>query len=128
MEIASQAEYAGSIPVIGSPERHVNGISAHPNHTPNGHFGRRLTVSRRDTQPETVCCVRHRWNDRPGDWFPRRSAGSQLWPRLTANPPRNFQAVFLHDDRVAHVDGVEIPFRVLGAEADAAVTDVVMPE
>jgi hypothetical protein len=47
---------------------------------------------------------------------------------LTRHRSRNLDAVFLHDDRVANVDRVEVPLRVLGAQADAAVADILIPE
>ena len=40
----------------------------------------------------------------------------------------HFEAVLLHDHRVADVDRVEVPLRVLGAQADAAVADILVSE
>ena len=41
MEIASQAEHAGSIPVIGSAEYKFSGTLAYLSHTPSGNSDRR---------------------------------------------------------------------------------------
>jgi hypothetical protein len=49
-------------------------------------------------------------------------------PNLRRHCSRNFDAVFLHDHGVTDVDRVVVPFRVLGAQADAAVADILIPE
>jgi hypothetical protein len=46
----------------------------------------------------------------------------------TRHCSRNFDAVFLHNHRVANVDRLVVPLCVLGAEADAAVADILKPE
>jgi len=46
----------------------------------------------------------------------------------TRHCSRNFDAVFLHNHRVANVDRVEVPLSVLGAESHTAVADILIPE
>jgi hypothetical protein len=63
-ESTSQAEYAGSIPVIGSTKHQLSGIVSNLRHPPRAILDRRLTVGRRHTCPKGVCwLVRPRWDN-----------------------------------------------------------------
>ena len=50
-----------------------------------------------------------------------------IWVRSVLEPVLSPPS-FLHYDGVANVDRVEVPLCVLGAQADAAVADIVVPK
>lgn len=64
---------------------------------------------------------------RRGDERTNRSS-SRCRDAQARHRARNLNVVLLHDHWIADIDGVEVPFRVLGTEADAAVTHVLEPE
>jgi hypothetical protein len=64
---------------------------------------------------------------RRGDERTNRSS-SRRGDAQARHRARNLNVVLLHDHWITDVDGVEVPFRVLGAEADAAVAHVLESE
>lgn len=53
---------------------------------------------------------------------------SERGASLTRHCSRYFNAIFLHDYRIADVDRIEIPFCVLSAQADTAMAHILVPE
>jgi hypothetical protein len=63
LKSTSQAEYAGSIPVIGSAKYQLGKAIRNLSYPPRALLDRRLTGSRRIRPAETVCCGKMRHDD-----------------------------------------------------------------